>query len=296
MEREILIKKVALSNRETLGYRECGSGNNILLLVHGNMTSSKHWDLFLENIPDNCKVYAIDLRGFGISTYNKPIHSIKDFSEDINLFSEALNLNKFSIMGWSMGSAVAMQFTIDHNNKIKNLISLSGASIKGFPIYKSNFIKNPIYDMFIDSKLEIERYLSYFLDPFKNTNKLYLKALWDAVVYTQNKPSVKRYEEYLDDMLTQRNIIDVRKALSNFNISHKFNGVVNGNGNVDRITVPTLIIHGDKDKVISLNTAFKNKEAIGNNARIEILKNCGHSPLIDKLDELIRLCTEFISV
>lgn len=295
MAREILLKKIALPNRETLGYRECGSGSNILLLVHGNMTSSKHWDLFLENIPDNYKVYAIDLRGFGISTYNKPVYSIKDFSEDINLFSEALNLNKFSIMGWSMGSAVAMQFTIDHNNKIKNLISLSGVSIKGFPIYKSNFIENPIYNMLIGSKLEIERYFSYFLDPFKSTNKLYLKVLWDTVVYTQNKPSNKRYEEYLDDMLTQRNIVDVRKALSNFNISYEFNGVINGNGNVDRITVPTLILHGDKDKVIPLNTAFKNKEAIGSNAKIEVLKNCGHSPIIDKLDELIGLCTEFIA-
>ena len=294
MASDILLKSIDLPNNETLGYRECGSGDNILLLIHGNMTSSKHWDLLLEKIPRKYKIYAIDLRGFGTSSYDTPIRSIKDLSEDIYLFATFLKLKSFTIMGWSMGSAVAMQYTIDHKDTVKKLVLMSGASIKGFPICKTNFLNLPFSNMIVNSHHEMERFLIHILSNFKNTNKFYLKALWDMIIYTENKPSNAKYEEYLDDMLTQRNIIDVNYALSIFNISHDFNGITNGTGNVDRITVPTLIIHGDKDKMIPVSAAIENKEAIGDNARIKVLKNCAHSPLIDKLDELIELLTLFL--
>jgi pimeloyl-ACP methyl ester carboxylesterase len=135
---------------------------------------------------------------------------------------------------------------------------------------------------------------SQFLSEFKTANKIYFKNLWDVMVYNHNKPSEDRYMEYLEDMVSQKNMLDVNHALSIFNISDDFNGAVNGNGDVKKITVPTLIIHGDRDKIVSIETAFENKEAIGVNARLEILRNCGHSPLIDKLDDLISLLIYFL--
>lgn len=289
MASEVLLKKARLPNDETLGYRECGSGDKVLLLVHGNMTSSKHWDLLLENIPDIFKVYAIDLRGFGISTYNNPIQSIKDFSEDIKLFVDTLKIDTFSIMGWSMGAAVAMQFTIDHSNHIESLILMSGASIKGVQTYN-----NPLATMVMNSQFGFEKIFSQFLSEFKTANKIYFKSLWDFMVYDHNKPEEDRYMEYLDDMISQKNMLDVNHALSAFNISKDFNGTVSGNGEVKKIKVPTLIIHGDRDKIVPIETAIENKEALGTTARLEILRNCGHSPLIDKLDELISLLIYFL--
>jgi pimeloyl-ACP methyl ester carboxylesterase len=289
MTSAVVLKKVHLPNEETLGYRECGSGDKILLLIHGNMTSSKHWDLLMENIPDIFKVYAIDLRGFGISTYNNSISSIKDFSDDIKLFVDALKIDTFTIMGWSMGAAVAMQFAIDYSSRVENLILMSGASIKGIQIYN-----NPLCTMVLNSQFGFEKMFSQFLSEFKTANKIYFKNLWDIMVYNHNKPSEDRYTEYLDDMVTQKNMLDCNHALSVFNISNDFNGAVNGNSDVKKIEVPTLIIHGDRDKIVPIETAFENKEAIGVNARLEILRDCGHSPLIDKLDDLISLLVYFL--
>ena len=76
-------KKVKLPNGETIAYQEREGGEKKVLLIHGNMTSSKHWDLVLENMDDRYKLFAIDLRGFGQSSYNHEIRSIKDFSEDV---------------------------------------------------------------------------------------------------------------------------------------------------------------------------------------------------------------------
>ena len=60
------------------------------------MTSSQHWDLVIEKLQDQYHIYALDLRGFGQSTYNKAIDSIQDFAEDVKLFIDQLKLEKFS--------------------------------------------------------------------------------------------------------------------------------------------------------------------------------------------------------
>src|ERR671926_1254173 len=89
---KVTMKEVHLPNGETLAYREREGGEQKVLLLHGNMTSSKHWDLVYENIDAKYKLYAVDLRGFGQSTYNHLITSIKDFSDDVKLFVDAIGL------------------------------------------------------------------------------------------------------------------------------------------------------------------------------------------------------------
>ena len=57
-------------------------------------------------------------------------------------------------------------------------------------------------------------------------NKLYYRTVWNLLIYTHNQPEPDSYEKYLDDMLTQRNFVDVNYALITFNISDEHNGVV----------------------------------------------------------------------
>jgi len=129
-------ESITLSNKETLSYLKEGDGSNTLLLIHGNMSSSLSWDIFLDYVSEDFTVYAPDLRGFGDSSYEKSIDSIKDFSDDLKLFTEALNIKNFSLVGWSLGGNVAMQYVIDYPKDVKKLILMASGSIKGFPIKK----------------------------------------------------------------------------------------------------------------------------------------------------------------
>ena len=56
-------------------------------------------------------------------------------------------------------------------------------------------------------------------------NKLYYRTVWNLLIYTHNQPEPDWYEKYLDDMLTQRNFVDVNYALITFNISDEHNGL-----------------------------------------------------------------------
>src|SRR5690606_34897210 len=80
-----------------------------------------------------------------------------------------------------------------------------------------------------------------------------LKLVWNSVIYTQKVPDEERYSDYLNDMLTQRNLADVYHALNMFNISGVPNEVNEGTNQVDEIKVPTLILHGDRDYVVPIN-------------------------------------------
>src|SRR6056297_944593 len=132
---DIKLKKVKLPNGETLGFRERRRGKKVILLLHGNMTSSKHWDIFMENFNENYKLIAPDMRGFGISSYKNKIISISDFVNDLELFVKKLNIDDFILMGWSTGGCIAMEYTAKNPEKVKKLILLESISTRGNPLY-----------------------------------------------------------------------------------------------------------------------------------------------------------------
>lgn len=290
------MKEVQLTNGETIAYREREGGEKKILLIHGNMTSSKHWDLVLNHMSEEFKLYAMDLRGFGKSTYNNLITSIKDFSDDVKLFVDEIGLRDFAIVGWSTGGAVAMQFAADYPNYCNKLILLASESTRGYP-----------FDGKLDEKDEprrFERYEDIKKDlirtipvqaAYDTNNVELLKLIWNAVIYTKNQPALNAYDEYVQDMRTQRNLAEVHHSNNTFNISHHHNGLVEGNGLVDRINVPVLVLRGDRDFVITAEMTRELVEDLGEKAKFVELKDCGHSPLVDDLPQLLNEMTDFLN-
>lgn len=294
---QVELKKVLLSNGETLAYREREGGEKKVLLIHGNMTSSKHWDLVIENIDPSFKIYAVDLRGFGDSTYYTPIQSIKDFSEDVKLFVDAIQLTDFSIVGWSTGGAVGMQFVADYPGVCEKLVLLASASTRGYPFY------GVTEDGQVDLNNRLQTYEDVKNDSktlaiqgaYDTQNRELLKATWNALIYTKNQPSDELYEEYVDDMLTQRNLAEVYHALNTFNISSVNNGLTEGENQAKGIIIPTLVLRGELDLVVVKHMAEEIMQDFGGNARFVELKDCGHSPLVDDLEQLLQEITDFLS-
>lgn len=295
----IKLKTVNLLNGETLGYREREGGSEVVLLIHGNMTSSKHWDLVLENMDEKYKLYAVDMRGFGISSYNEPIRSIKDFANDIKLFVDELQLKYFSIFGWSTGGAVGMQFVAENPGYCKKLILLASASTRGYPLFGMNEQGQPDLTKRIATLEEVKEDKQRTI-PIQNAydmkNKQFLKTLWDMLIYRKHQPNDERYDEYLDDMLTQRNLAEVYQALNTFNISEVHNGLTEGSGLVSNISIPALVLRGDEDLVVTDQMTREILADLSNNATYIELAGCGHSPLVDDLEKLLRIVSEFIEL
>lgn len=290
-------RSIPLPNGETVGYRESGSGDSVLFLIHGNMTSSRHLEPFMVNFPPQFRLIAVDLPGFGISSYKNRVSSLRDLSGTVELLADKFHLTRFSVLGWSMGGGVAMQFASDYPERVERLILLGSIGVKGYQLLRKDKDGSPIQDDFLKTREEIASdpvQVAPVLNAFRNRDKGFFRKVWDILIYSDNKPVEEDYEEYLEDILTQRNYVDMYFAMSRFNISDQNNGVVDGTGEVDKIAAPTLVIHGDRDLVIPRQTASEVVDSIGSNAELVILPNTGHSPLVDSLTKTISMITGFM--
>ena len=291
----IEVKKVKLANGEEIAYQERAGGEDVVILVHGNMTSSVHWDVVIERLADNYKVYAIDLRGFGKSSYHQPISEVKDFANDLKLFADELQLRDFALAGWSLGGMVCQQFCAEYQGYCNRLFLLASGSSRGYAYYPigedglpdTNNPLRTLDEVKDDDKAKIVQ------TAYDTLNYDFLRQMWDMVIYVNNKPDPERYQKYLEDMTTQRNLAECYQALNTFNISAVHNGLVEGKNQVKDINIPVMIAWGENDMVVTKDMTDELIADFGDKALHKELKNCGHSPQIDDLDQLLETMESF---
>lgn len=293
----VRLKKVSLDNGETLGYRERDGGVENLLLIHGNMTSSKHWDVLIEKFDPKYKVYAVDMRGFGISSYHTPVQRIKDFSDDIKLFVDEIGVKDFAIIGWSTGGAVAMEFCSDYPGYCNRLVLLASASTRGYPFFGTDDNGQPDVTKRLQNLDDIRKDTIRTIPiqgAYDSKNSKVLKEIWNALIYRNVQPAPEKYDEYVEDMITQRNLADVYHSLNTFNISTQHNGLTEGSSKVKNITIPVLVLRGDEDLVVSAEMTMEILDDLGDCVQYVELTGCGHSPLIDNLNWLNKEIEKFL--
>jgi pimeloyl-ACP methyl ester carboxylesterase len=291
-------KSIQCAHGETLYYVEAGASNpEVLILVHGNMSSSIHYLPILEELALKHHVFALDLRGFGDSTYLTPIDSLKDFADDVFFFMDALNLKKASLVGWSTGGGIVLEFAVKYAPMVNKLVLLESASVKGYPIFKKDENFQPILTELYQSKAEMATdvmQVASAVDAMKNHNIDYMKAVWQAAIYNVKVPEEKELMRNLEESLKQRNLVDVDWALMTFNMTDQPNGVVAGDHTVHTLTVPILNVWGEKDYVIP-KVMFDQNVTYLKTATHHVLKEGSHSPITDDPKGLSKTILDFLN-
>lgn len=286
------VLKQPLPNGETMAYRKSGTGEKILFLIHGNQSSSVFFNRTIERFEKEATVYAIDMIGFGDSTYNKGKNSLKDFAVDVDLFMDAMGIKGATVLGWSTGGGVAMELAAMSPEKVKSIILLDSVGLKGYNMYKYDEEFKPILSERVHLREDIEKdpvSVLPVLAAFESSNREFLKQVWNAIIFNLHQPPEEEYEKYLDGIMKQRCLVDVVYSLANFNITHDNNGAVDGSGIIDKIKCPVYIIHGEKDMVVSVELAKEAKNYFKDQAELNIIKDAGHSALYDKEEEYFEI-------
>ena len=90
-------------------YRVAGSGPN-LVLIHGMINSSRHWQAVAERLADSYRVIAPDLIGHGDSATPRGDYSLGAHAASIRDLLTTIGVERATIVGHSLGGGVAMQF------------------------------------------------------------------------------------------------------------------------------------------------------------------------------------------
>ena len=235
-----------------------------LVLVHGFLGSSIMWRPQIDFFKENFRVITPDLPGFGKSNKAKLHNSIQSIS---NLILECLkekNINKFHLLGHSMGGMIVQEMAKKKGGKISKLICYSTGPIGEMPgrfetVDKSreNLKKNGLKTM------------------ARNIAKTWFVKGEDA-----------KYFDVCIEAGTQTSMEVADNSLVAFK---NWNGV----DTLKNIKNETLIIWGDKDKSYNLTQAKTLEKNISNSSLV-IFEGCAHNIHLEKIEKFNRTVLNFI--
>jgi pimeloyl-ACP methyl ester carboxylesterase len=98
-----------------------------LLLIHGGRDHARSWDWVARDLRRDYHVIAPDLRGHGDSNWVSGGHyTINEFVLDIAQLLDTLDLCPVTIVGHSLGGAVALNYTAIYPDRVKKLVAIEG--------------------------------------------------------------------------------------------------------------------------------------------------------------------------
>jgi pimeloyl-ACP methyl ester carboxylesterase len=116
-----------------LHYRDEGQSDGpAIVLLHANFASLLGWNPWVEALQDKYRVIRFDMTSHGLTGPDPSgDYTMPRTIEIAEKFIDAMNLDKFTIAGTSMGGTVAIHYTSRHPERINNLILLSPGSLEG---------------------------------------------------------------------------------------------------------------------------------------------------------------------
>jgi pimeloyl-ACP methyl ester carboxylesterase len=240
---------------------DAGEGRPIIL-IHGWPLSDEMYEYqYNDLINAGFRAIGITLRGFGKSdkpygTYNYDVHA-----SDIKKVLNKLDIKNAVLGGFSMGGSIAVRFAARDNGTHISKLALFGAAA---PIwtqrddFKFNLPKSAVDDLIALNYKDRPKLLSNF-----------------AKIFSADETSLN---EGIGAWLTGINLSASSYATAQCLIALRDTDL---RADLAEITIPTLIMHGKKDKICSFDLAEQMKARILN-SHLVVFENSGHSLFLEE--------------
>jgi pimeloyl-ACP methyl ester carboxylesterase len=238
------------------GRSQASRGSLPVILVHSLAGNSAHWSKQLEHLRRSRRAVALDLRGHGRSERPKNgDYTIAGMTGDVAAVADALGLDKFVLVGHSMGGGVALGYAGFHPDRVAGLV-----------------LVDPIGDGKQIPPSEATAYLAGFESNYDSTSQGY----WTSIA----GPDSAIQKRLLADLeATPREaVIQVLRDVMQFD-PHPA---------LARYQGPTLaIVTPQNDMPMSLHR-------LGKGFPHHVVQGTGHWIQLDQPDEINRLLDEFL--
>lgn len=235
----------------TAAWLEMGAGKPLLLL-HGFMGSAAGWEPLMEWLQPHMQCIALDLMGFGASAKPRITYDIAQEVEFVRQFVKARNLEHCTIMGHSFGGWVAAAYALAYPDTVNGLILVAPAGIRDDSFCgRYDHLRPILWDTpVVDWLLRLARPLAQVTGQHNTVEKI---AWMRREILAQ--PAAR---SFLLDRLRPEDAIDTVEQ------------------HIHQLTLPTLVITGDRDETIPLWHSQTYAQSIPD-AKLVILPDADHA-------------------
>jgi len=259
-------------------YQEAGQGHPVILL-HGSGPGATGWSNFAGNIEalaQRFHVYAVDMPGWGQS--DAATVEQLDHVEAAIQFMDALGIGRAAFVGNSMGGQTSLRLATEYPDRMTHLITM-GPPVGRMPT---------LFGAGDGPSEGLKTLIQAYQDPSPEN----MRRLVEIMVYDKARFATPALCKARSDAALAR-----PEHLYNY-----VTGMPKGAPLpkwvkpelLSGIKVPTLLIHGRDDRVVSFETSLFLLANIPN-SRLVLLNRCGHWAMIEHPDEFNRVVGDFIA-
>src|SRR5438309_4202776 len=261
-----------------LYYEDHGSGKPVVL-IHGYPLSGASWEKQLPVLLDaGHRVITYDRRGFGKSSQPTTGYNYDTFAEDLHKLVSHLKLRDFALVGFSMGGGEVARYIGKYGSKdVSKAVIIGG--IPPFLLKTADNAEGVDGAVFegIKKAVAADRY-AFFTDFFKNfyntdvnlgkrVSEQAVQASWNVAASASATASLACVPTWHEDF---RN-------------------------DVAKIDVPTLVIHGDSDRIVPISAAGHRTAKLIHGAELVVIKDGPHNIAWTHADEVNNALLTFLA-
>ena len=240
-------------------FRDEGSGDRVLLLLHGIGASLHTWDGWIQPLEYDHRILRVDLPGFGLTGPNpNGDYSIQAYIDFLDRFLDKLDVQSIDIAGNSLGGQIAWNYALARPERVRRLVMIDAA---GYPRADNA----PTGTVLRLARLPLVNNLLTMLTPRSLVADSLREVYGDPSRLTDGV--IDRYYELARRQGNRQAFIERALATS-----------IDRNGDHRKLTQPVLILWGAEDRWIPLEDgrAFANDIA---GARLIVYPGVGHIPM-----------------
>jgi pimeloyl-ACP methyl ester carboxylesterase len=260
-----------------LYYEDHGSGKPVVL-IHGYPLSGTSWEKQTAVLlAAGYRVITYDRRGFGKSSQPTTGYNYDTFAEDLHKLVTQLELQNFALVGFSMGGGEVARYLGKYgSNGVSRAVFVS--SVPPFLLKTQDNPEGVDASVFdgIRKAVAADRYAFFteFFRDFYNTDLLLGKRVseqavqssWNVAASASPTASLACVPAWLEDF---------RKDLN-------------------RVDVPTLVIHGDADRILPISASGRRTAKLVKGARLVVVNDGPHCITWTHAEEVNRELVNFL--
>ena len=265
-------------------YFTAGEQGLPVILLHGGGTDSAmlSWKLCLQPLAETHRVYTFDWPGYGQSApLAEGAYTTEQLITVLHRLIDEWQIAQASLVGISMGGAVALGYTLAFPTRVRKLVLVDSYGLQErapFHGLSYLFLRIPYLTRLTWVGLRRSRWLTKLAlqSIFHNASALSDELVDEVLQAIQNTHAeVSFYAWQRDEVRWGR--------LKTFYVDR-----------LQTIMTPTLLIHGEHDKLVPVACAYRAAQLIPN-AQLRVMNSCGHWPQRENPDEFNQVTLAFLA-